>query len=62
MERKLRLEAGGYETELSEFVAPTVTPHNLLFYGRRTDSPVRIARAKERLVALSMPLDLTDRR
>jgi hypothetical protein len=52
MERKLRLEAAGYETELSELVGPTVTPHNLLFYGRRTDDPVRIERAKARLVGL----------
>lgn len=52
MERKLRLEAAGYETELSEFVGPTITPHNLLFYGRHSGNPVRIARAKERLEKL----------
>jgi predicted RNA methylase len=51
-ERKLRLEAGGYETTLEEFVAPTITPHNLLFRARRTGSDVRISRAKARLEAL----------
>lgn len=49
MERKLRLEAAGYETELSEFVGATVTPHNLLFYARHTRDAVRIERAKARL-------------
>lgn len=52
MERKLRLEAAGFETDIEEFVAPTVTPHNLVFCARRTGSEVRIARAKERLAAL----------
>lgn len=51
-ERKLRLEAEGYEADIEEFVAPTVTPHNLLFVARRTGSDVRIARARRRLVAL----------
>lgn len=53
LERKLRLEAGGYETDIEEFVAPTVTPHNLAFVARRTCSPVRMARARDRLDALS---------
>jgi hypothetical protein len=52
MERKLRLEAAGYETELSEFVGATVTPHNLLFYARHTRDAVRIERAKTRLLAM----------
>lgn len=52
LERKLRLEAAGYESEVEELVAPTVTPHNLLIVGRKTDSPVRIARARTRLAAL----------
>lgn len=52
VERKLRLEAAGYETDVEEFVAPTVTPHNLLFVARRTCSDVRIARAEKRLAAL----------
>lgn len=51
-ERKLRLEAAGFETEIEELVAPTVTPHNLLFRARRTSSPVRIARAMAKLAAL----------
>ncbi|HVH47427.1 MAG TPA: methyltransferase [Labilithrix sp.] len=52
MERKLRLEVAGYETELEELVGATVTPHNLLFYGRQTRTAVRIERAKARLAAL----------
>lgn len=52
MERKLRLEAAGYEADIEEFVAPTVTPHNLLFVARRTRSAVRMARATQRLAAL----------
>lgn len=52
LERKLRLEAAGYETDIEEFVAPTVTPHNLLHVARLTRSEVRIARAKKRLADL----------
>jgi hypothetical protein len=52
VERTLRLEAAGYATEIEEFVAPTVTPHNLLFASRRTSEPVRIARAHDRLALL----------
>jgi hypothetical protein len=40
-ERTLRLEAAGYETEVLSFVAPTVTPHHFLWYGRRVGEPVR---------------------
>ncbi len=52
MERKLRLEAAGYETELDEFVGATVTPHNLIFSARYTGADVRIRRAEARLAAL----------
>ena len=52
MERKLRLEAAGYETELDEFVGATVTPHNLIFSARYTGTEVRIRRAEARLAAL----------
>ncbi len=52
LERTLRLEAAGFETQVQEFVAPTVTPHNLLICGRRTSSPVRMRRAQERLTDL----------
>jgi len=52
MERKLRLEAAGYETELDELVGATVTPHNLIFTARYSGSAVRIRRAEARLVAL----------
>jgi hypothetical protein len=34
-ERTLVLEAAGYATEVVELVAPTVTPHNLLWRARR---------------------------
>jgi hypothetical protein len=49
MERKLRLEAAGYETELDELVGATTTPHNLILTARRTHARVRMDRAKERL-------------
>ena len=52
LERKLRLETEGYETDIEEFVAPTVTPHNLLFVARRMLSEVRMERARQRLAAL----------
>lgn len=58
MERKLRLEAAGYETEIEELVAPTVTPHNLVFLARRTSSSVRIARAEARLASLRAAADV----
>ena len=57
LERKLRLEIAGYETDVEEFVAPTVTPHNLLFRARKTDSSVRIDRARRRLDALHAAAD-----
>ena len=48
-ERTLRLEAAGYETNVVAFVAPTQTPHNLLWRARRVDEPVRMADAARRL-------------
>ncbi|MDP2272648.1 MAG: methyltransferase [Archangium sp.] len=44
-ERTLRLEAAGWETTVVPFVAPTVTPHNLLFRARRLKEPRRMAGA-----------------
>jgi hypothetical protein len=40
-ERTWHLEASGYETEVVEFVAATVTPHNLLWRARRVGEPTR---------------------
>ncbi len=54
LERTLRLEAAGFETQVQEFVPPTVTPHNLLFCGRRTGSAVRMQRASDWLQAMAM--------
>jgi len=54
-ERTWRLEAAGYETEVVEFVPPTVTPHNLLWRARRVGEPRRTASARaawERLSAV----------
>ena len=48
-ERTLRLEAAGYETNVVSFVAPTHTPHNLLWRARRVEEPVRMADAARRL-------------
>jgi hypothetical protein len=45
-ERTWRLEAAGYETEVVEFVAPTVTPHNLLWRARLVEESRRMAKAK----------------
>lgn len=47
-ERTLRLEAAGWETTVVPFVAPTVTPHNLLFRARRLKEPRRMAEAAQR--------------
>jgi hypothetical protein len=56
LERTLRLEAAGYETEVHEFVGATITPHNLLFRARRTRSEKRMAHAKAQLLRiLRMP-------
>ncbi len=46
-ERTLRLEAAGYETEVVEFVAPTVTPHNLLWRSRLVGEPRRMEAARQ---------------
>ena len=51
-ERTLRLEAAGYETTVVPFVAPTLTPHNLLWRARRVSEPVRMADAAEKLQRL----------
>jgi len=48
-ERTLLLEAAGYETHVVPFVAPTQTPHNLLWRARRVSEPVRMAEAAQRL-------------
>ena len=47
-ERTLRLEAAGWETTVVPFVAPSVTPHNLLFRARRLKEPRRMADAARR--------------
>lgn len=52
LERTLRLEAAGYETDVHEFVGATITPHNLLFRARRTRSAKRMSDAASRLSAL----------
>jgi hypothetical protein len=52
-ERTWRLEAAGYETEVVEMVAPTVTPHNLLWRARRVGEPGRMARARAALERLA---------
>jgi hypothetical protein len=51
-ERTLRLEATGYETNVVSFVAPTHTPHNLLWRARRVSEPVRMAEAARKLERL----------
>jgi hypothetical protein len=45
-ERTWRLEAAGYETEVVEFVASSVTPHNLLWRARFVAESRRMAAAK----------------
>jgi hypothetical protein len=54
-ERTWVLEAAGYETEVIEFVAPTVTPHNLLWRARRVREPVRMSGARDSLAAFQNP-------
>jgi hypothetical protein len=44
-ERTLRLEAAGYQTTVVAFVAPTVTPHNLLWRCQYVGEPGRRAEA-----------------
>lgn len=45
-ERTLRLEAAGYRVEVVEFVAPTVTPHNLLYRAVLKNDEGRAERAR----------------
>jgi hypothetical protein len=51
-ERTLRLEAAGYDVTVVPFVAPTVTPHNLLWRARRAGEPRRMEAAAEKLRSL----------
>lgn len=51
-ERTLRLEAAGWETNVSALVPPTVTPHNLLWRARRMREPNRMRQAAAQLRAL----------
>jgi len=60
-ERTLRLEAAGWETTVVPFVAPTVTPHNLLFRARRLMEPKRMRDAEQRLVTLRQGANETTR-
>jgi hypothetical protein len=53
-ERALRLEAAGYEVQVTAFVPPTVTPQNRLFRARRAGEPRRMAKANERLQRLGL--------
>jgi hypothetical protein len=48
-ERTLRLEAAGYHTEVVELIAPTVTPHNLLWRALKVGEPIRMAEAESAL-------------
>ncbi len=45
-ERTWRLEAAGYQNEVVEFVAPTVTPHNLLWRARLVGEAGRMRTAR----------------
>jgi hypothetical protein len=47
--RTWRLEASGYQTEVVEFVSPTVTPHNLLWRARFVGEPKRMKVAQDAL-------------
>jgi hypothetical protein len=53
-QRTWRLEAAGYQTEVVEFVAPTVTPHNLLWRSRRVMEPKRMSVAREMLARIQL--------
>lgn len=44
-ERTLRLESAGWQTTVVAFVAPTVTPHNLLWRCQHVGEPHRMAEA-----------------
>jgi hypothetical protein len=58
-ERTLRLEAAGYETEVVEAFAATLSPHNLLWRARRVKEPVRMQRAATTLASLASLASLT---
>lgn len=51
-ERVLTLEAAGWETTTVPFVAPTVTPYNVLLRARRVGEPQRMREATEQLARL----------
>jgi hypothetical protein len=51
-ERTLRLEAAGFETEVVEFVPPTITPHNLLWRACYVGEPRRMQAAQQALKKL----------
>jgi hypothetical protein len=55
-ERTWRLEAAGYETEVVEFVAPSVTPHNLLWRARLVAETRRMTSARNAWTNLMAPL------
>jgi hypothetical protein len=55
--RTWRLEASGYETEVVEFVPPTVTPHNLLWRARLVGEPQRMKVAQDALDRLGKAND-----
>jgi hypothetical protein len=59
-ERTLRLEAAGYETEVVEFVPPTVTPHNLLWRSRLVGETRRTAAARKEWAKLSAQLGMCE--
>jgi len=52
-ERTWRLEAAGYETEVVEFVPPTITPHNLLWRARLVGEEQRMKAAQIALQKLT---------
>lgn len=54
-QRTLRLEAAGWQTTVVPFVAPTVTPHHLLWRARRAREPGRMHEAARALEALGRP-------
>jgi hypothetical protein len=56
-ERTWRLEAAGYETEVVEFVGPTVTPHNLLWRARLVREPRR-SEAAQRMLRLNYTIEI----
>lgn len=50
--RTWRLEAAGYQTEVVEFVPPTITPHNLLWRARLVGEAQRMKYAQQKLEML----------